>query len=48
LIHTVTALLNRLPDGAVYQQAIDAEQRAYTTAELQEIRARVRACSPAE
>jgi hypothetical protein len=50
--HTMTggirALLNRLPDGAAYQQAIDAEQRAYTTGELEEIRARVRACSPAE
>jgi hypothetical protein len=50
--HTMTgeirSLLNRLPGGAAYQQAIDAEQRAYTTGELEKIRARVRACSPAQ
>jgi hypothetical protein len=50
--HTMTgeirALLNRLPDGAAYQRAIDAEQRPYTTGELEEIRTRVRAFSPAE
>ena len=44
----IRALLNRLPDGVAYQQAIDAEQRAYTTGELEEIRARVRAFGPAE
>ncbi|SAL35329.1 hypothetical protein AWB64_03494 [Caballeronia sordidicola] len=50
--HTMTgeirALLNRLPDGAAYQRAIDAEQRPYTTGELDEIRTRVRAFFPAE
>jgi len=44
----IRALLNRLPDGAAYQQTIDAEQRAYTTGELEEIRARVRAFGPVE
>jgi hypothetical protein len=44
----IRALLNRLPDDVAYQQAIDAEQRAYTTGELEEIRARVRAFGPAE
>ncbi|SAL50101.1 hypothetical protein AWB64_05281 [Caballeronia sordidicola] len=50
--HTMTseihALLSRLPDGAAYQQAIDAEQRPYTTGELEQIRSRVRAFSRAE
>jgi hypothetical protein len=50
--HTMTgeirALLNRLPDGAAYQQAIDAEQRSYTTGEFEEIRTRARAFLPAE
>jgi hypothetical protein len=44
--HTMTgeirALLNRLPGGAAYQQAIEMEQRAFTIGELDEIRARVR------
>jgi hypothetical protein len=48
--HTMTgeirALLNRLPDGAAYQRAIEAEQRAYTTGELEQIRDRVRAFAP--
>jgi len=36
----IRALLNRLPDGAAYQQAIDTQQRAFTAGELAEIRAR--------
>jgi hypothetical protein len=48
MIGEIRALLNRLPDGAAYQQAIDAEQRSYTTGEFEEIRTRVRAFSPAE
>lgn len=50
--HTMTgeirALLNRLPDGAAYQEAITAEARAYTTGELELIRTRAREFSPAE
>ncbi|WP_213767776.1 hypothetical protein [Caballeronia sp. dw_19] len=44
--HTMTgeirALLNRLPGGAAYQQAIEMEQRAFTIGELEQIRARAR------
>jgi hypothetical protein len=48
--HTMTgeirALLNRLPGGAAYQQAIEMEQRAFTIGELEEIRVRVREFLP--
>jgi len=42
----IRALLNRLPDGAAYQQAINMEQRPFTAGELEEIRARARAFAP--
>jgi hypothetical protein len=42
----IRALLNRLPGGAAYQQAIEMEQRAFTIGELEEIRVRVREFLP--
>ena len=47
MIGEIRALLNRLPDGVAYQQAIETQQRAFTTGELEEIRARARAFAPA-
>ncbi|WP_152565263.1 hypothetical protein [Caballeronia glathei] len=39
----IRALLNRLPGGRAYQQAVEAEQRSFTTGELELLRSRARA-----
>ena len=42
MLGEIRAMLNRLLDGAAYQQAIETEAHAFTDGELDEIRARVR------
>ncbi|MEA3125969.1 MAG: hypothetical protein QOD67_2988 [Caballeronia sp.] len=48
MLGEIRAMLNRLLDGAAYQQAIETEAHAFTDGELENIRARVRAFMPVE